>query len=762
MKKLFKFLVISGIVVAVNGLFIGLLFLAMVYQKLPDLEVIGDYRPRLPLRVYSAEGNLIGEFGEERRTFTEFDDFPHALINALLATEDTRFYDHHGVDFIGMARAARNMIWSQRREGASTITMQLARNFYLKRDRTILRKVVEVMLALKIERRFSKEKILERYMNQIYLGHGSYGFTAAAREYYDKTLDELTVAEVAVLAGIPKSPSRLNPRSNPSLTKDRQKHVLRRMRDVGIIDDAVYVELANADLPPLARTARRLAGSADYVAEEVRKRVFDHFGDDAYQRGLQIYTTIQSDLQAAAEAALRAGLLAHEERRGYPGAEKHLDIRGFDESDLLDALKSTPVFGGLQPAIVTRATADELRLISKDGARHTLSGDSLGRAARHLPGGKKPIITAGAVVRLLAGADGDARITSAPGAEGGLVALSSDDGAVLALVGGFDFSLNQFNNVTQARRQPGSAIKPFVYSAALEKGVMPATPLTDTPIFLSREETGSNESWQPKNYDGKSSGKIPMREALAKSKNLATVHLLKFITPEYARDFLLRFGFRPQDHQPYLTLGLGAGVATPMEMARGYAVFANGGYLTRPYLIVRIEDYDGNEVVNEFDYAQRQVVIDARNAYITRNMLQSVISDGTGRSAQSLERGDIGGKTGTTNDTKDAWFAGFGGDITAVSWVGYSQFRTLGTNETGGRAALPIWRDFMGAALAGKPQLDYIVPAGIVTADVGVASGELLAHGASEESRPEFFYDEYLPIARGDGVITAGEAGGLF
>lgn len=768
--RLFKFLFWLFSFVGANAFFGVLIFLAVVYQQLPDLKIISDYRPRLPMRVFSADGVLIGEFGEERRTFAKYKEFPSDLINALLATEDVRFYQHYGVDFVGVGRAALGYA-AGRREGASTITMQLARNFYLKRDRTLLRKVVEIMLALKIEQQFSKEAILERYMNQIYLGNGSYGFTAAAREYYDKDLDELTIGEIAVLVGLPKSPSKLNPRRNPSAAKARQRHVLKRMRDINILGEAEYLELNDADLPALAQTARRVPGNAPFVAERARQIVFDAFGDDAYERGLNIYTTIQSDLQAAAVGALRQGLLAYEGRRDYPGPEQYIDTRGWTKDDYLKALRDFRSIGGLQPAIVTEATAARIAVITKDGSRYTLTKDALKLVRQHLPKdnkgrqGKTPVINKGSVVRLqFDDSDDDsgekkvAQVVSVPGAQAAFVAVSSDDGAILALVGGFDFSQNQFNNVYQARRQPGSSIKPFIFSAALEKGIMPASTLPDTPIFLTKEETGSEESWQPKNYDGKAEGDITMRHALAKSKNLATVHLLKLIRPDYARDFLLRFGFRREDHFPYLTLGLGAGVATPIEMARGYAVFANGGYLVNPYIITRIEDYDGNVIVKELDYTQRQVVIDKRNAFITRTLLQSVIQEGTGASARSLARTDIGGKTGTTNNTQDAWFTGFGGDLTAVAWVGYPQLRSLGDKETGARAALPIWRDFMQAALNNQPQLDYTVPSGVIIADVDATSGKLLFNQQSAPARKEFFYSEYLPIAIQEDALPESEA----
>ena len=756
-RGVFWALMLAGI----NAAFAGVIFIAVLYEKLPSLDNIIDYAPRLPMRIYSAEGDLIGEFGEERRTVTQYRDFPDLLVNALLATEDTRFFDHFGVDFYGLARAALGYT-AGRREGASTITMQVARNFYLQRTRTILRKIVEVMVALKIEQQFSKREILQLYMNQIYLGHGSYGFAAAAREYYGKKMDELTVAEAAVLAGLPKSPSGVNPRSHPVRAKERQRHVLNRMFAVGLIGEESYSELSSAPLPPLAKTVRRLYDKADYAAEEVRKIIFAHYGDTAYEIGLNIYTTIQSRLQKLAQDNLRRGLLAHELRQPYPGPEKYIDTRAIKtHAGYVAALRDTPIIGGLQPAIVISAAAGKVVVVAKDGEKYEITGKSLHYLQHHLLGGETPSMRAGAVVRL-AGDGEEMRIVATPGAQAALVILSSDDGAILALVGGFDFAQNNFNNAFQARRQPGSALKPFFYSAALEKGVMPTTLLPDTPIFLTAKETGSEASWQPKNYDGKMAGEITMRRALTKSKNLATVHLMKYIGVAYGRDYLLRFGFSPKDNPAYLSLALGASAATPLEIARGYATFSNGGYLVNPYLITRIEDYDGNTIVRELDFEARSVVIDQRNAFIMTSLLQSVIREGTGVSANSLNRQDIGGKTGTTNDTRDAWFAGFGGNFTAVSWVGYPDFRSLGDKETGSRAALPIWRDFMAAALANRPQVEYAQPSGVIAIDVGRESGKILSSGASENLRREYFYSENLPVFIEAEDDSSNEVEGLF
>lgn len=745
------------LLLGLNAMFAAVFFVAVLYAKLPSLDNFTDYRPRLPMRIYSADNVLLGEFGEERRTVLPYGQFPLKLVGALLATEDARFFRHRGVDFVGIGRAALGYI-DGRREGASTITMQLARNLYLTQERTVVRKLLEMMLAMHIELRFRKEDILALYMNHIYLGHGSYGFAASAREYYGKPLAALNDAEIAVLVGIPKAPSSMNPRSNPLRAKARQRHVLRRMYQTQVIGREAYEALLEAPLPPLASSARGLPGVADYVAEEVRRLVFNYFGEAAYERGFRIYTTIQSGMQRAAQEAVRGGLLAHQWRRPYAGAERYLDTRAFAAADYDSALRKIPVIGDLQPAIVMEARRGALRLRAKDGSTYAVEGENLKRVARHLPGGRKPILREGAVVRLVE-QDGQQKVTDLPGAQAALVALSSDDGAILAMVGGMDFSHNQFNNATQARRQPGSSLKPFFYSAALEKGLTPASILPDTPIFLSAEETGSGDSWQPKNYDGEAAGPITMRRALARSKNLASIQLMKHIGTSYARDYLLRFGFRRNDHPPYLTLALGAGAATSLELARGYAAFSNGGYLVHPYLVSRIEDFGGEKIVNELDYQARRQVIGQRNAFIMASLLHSAIYEGTGRRAAALKRKDIGGKTGTTNDTRDAWFAGYGGNVTAVSWMGYGNNKTLGDKETGARAALPIWLGFMQAALERAPEYEQVMPAGIIAAEIDGGSGRVLSAAAGGEGRQEYFYTEYFP-APGASPSAPGELTG--
>ena len=737
---------------ALNGAFAGALAVAVIYPKLPQLSILADYKPKLPLRVFTAEGDLIGEFGEEKRTVVSLAETPPLLVSALLSTEDSRFFHHRGIDFRALARAVR--AFSQgRREGASTITMQVARNFFLTRDRTIFRKAFEVLLALEIERRFGKARILEFYLNQIYLGRGSFGFAAAAKTYYGKPLGELTLTEIAVLAGLPKAPSAYNPIANPSLAKSRQRHVLRRMLNQGAISEDEFLQASSADLPPTAgATRRRFAAPAEHVAEEVRKIIFDRFGEEAYERGFNIYTTIRTRLQKAAVAALRKGLLDHDRRHGYRGPEKFFNMEGATKATLSMWLSGESVVGGLPPAIVLFADRKRVEVFSADGEKYAVMGDALKFISENLPGAKNPLIRRGALVRLLKDDDGSHRIVQIPQAQSALVALQPEDGQVLAMAGGFDFGANKFNHATQAKRQPGSAVKPFVYSAGLEKGFTAASILHDSPVYLTAQETGSGEPWEPKNYDGKYAGPIRLRIALAKSKNLATVRLLQSIGAEYARDYLVRFGFRREDHPPTLSFGLGAGLTSPAEMAAGYAVFANGGYLIRPYLISRVEDYDGNAVSRALDFENRRRAIDSRNAFIMTKMLQSVIVEGTGTRAKTLGRSDLAGKTGTTNDTRDAWFIGFNPELAAAVWTGFDSPRSLGKKETGARAALPIWIDFMRAALEGVAEFEYLPPPGVVAAEVDAISGGLILSGASAIRNDasaggirEYFYEEYLP-----------------
>ena len=693
---------------------------ALAWPKLPGLEVLTDYRPRIPLRVYTADGALLAEFGEERRALVRIQDVPPVLVQAILAAEDERFYDHPGVDPIGIARAAvANFTSGERGQGASTITMQVARNFFLSREKTYNRKLYEILLSIKIEQNLTKDQILEIYINQIFLGHRAYGFSAAARAYFGKQLNELTLAEAAMLAGLPKAPSAYNPVNNLRRATIRQQYVLRRMLDAGFIDATAFEQARNE---PLRLASRRLPSrevNGDYVSEMARQIAVDLYGEDAYGLGIRVITTIHSEDQAAAKAAVRKGVLDFDRRRGYRGPEAFVDLGGItddDEERLIEALAQYRDLEGLPAAIVLSASPREVR-VYRDGITTTISGKGLAFAAPMLaeraPQTRR--IRRGAIVRVHEGEDGW-EIVQLPEVEAALVALDAGTGAVRALVGGFDFNRSSFNNATQAVRQPGSSFKPFIFSAALERGYSPASYVDDGPLFFPAGVTGS-KAWEPKNYDGKNEGLMTMRESLARSRNLVSIRLLQTVTPKYAQDYIGRFGFEASRHPAYLTMALGAGQATPWELATGYAVFANGGFRVEPYIVREIIDGSGRTVAKVDPPVAGQSaprVLDPRNAWLMDSMLRDVIRSGTGARARALGRNDLAGKTGTTNDYVDAWFAGYNPDVVAVSWVGYPQPRNLGRGETGGRAALPIWMDYMRVALNGLPEKERPRPAGLV------------------------------------------------
>ncbi len=747
-----------GLFASINGLLAVIIGIAGMYPNLPELDDLEDYRPRLPLRVFSADGELLGEFGEEKRKVVALGEIPPLLVQALIATEDQDYYQHLGLDVRGIVRTVITRLQGGV-GGASTLTMQVARNFYLEREQTYIRKIYEILLALKIENQFSKERILEFYMNQIYLGRGNYGFAAAAQGYYGKQMTDLSLAEIAVLAGLPQAPSRLNPARNPELAKERQKHVLRRMRTLNFISDAEFLEASAAPLPTVINlnpAEQEQVTTASFVAEEVRKLVFDAYGDEAYERGFRVYTTIDMRLQRAASLALRKGLIDYTLRHAYGGPERYHDISGMSIEQVAGLLDQERVVGGLVPAIVMSSDRELVQVVDLSGQLREIGGDGLKFVAKALPKAQEQstdsdqlTLRPGAQVRLatLPGAENSEpylAIVQIPKVQGALVSVSPDDGRVLAMAGGFDFTANQYNHVTQAKRQPGSSIKPFIYSAALERGFTPATILDDAPFFLTAEQTGSGKSWAPRNYSGKYEGKLLLRMALARSKNMTTIRVLDSISPEYAQDYISRFGFARESLPPYLTMALGAGEVTPLQLAASYAVFANGGYLVVPHFVSRVEDFDGNIVTYTLDFARREQIIDRRNAYLISNLLQSVVTSGTARKALSLGRKDLAGKTGTTNETVDAWFAGFNPELVAVVWVGYDTPRSLGRIETGSRAALPIWIDYMRDALTDRPDGQYVQPSGIVEAQIDSETG-LLASSYTEKIVNEYFYEEYLP-----------------
>lgn len=733
---------------AVLGAFLAGLVVALAWPQLPSLDVLTDYQPKIPLRVYTADGALIGEFGEERRSLVSIGEVPEQLKKAILAAEDERFYQHTGIDYLGVARAAyANLTQGGRRQGASTITMQVARNFFLSSEKTLTRKLYEALLAFKIENSLDKDQILELYVNQIYLGQRAYGFAAASQIYFGKSLDRVTLAEAAVLAGLPKAPSAYNPVANPQRSRQRQQYVLRRMKELGHIGDAQYAEALNAPLQ-VRRAVDDFSGMhAEFLAEMVRQAVFEQYPQEAYTKGFRVYTTIRKADQEAAYDALRRGLLDYDRRQGYRGPEAFAALKdGAGEDDYDEALAEHGDVDDQKAALVLAAGAREVRAVLRSGETVAVTGDGLRFAARALDDKASPQkrIRRGAIIRLQRDEKKNWQIAQLPEAEAAFVSLDPSDGAIRALVGGFDFHRNKFNHVTQAWRQPGSSFKPFIYSASLEKGYTPATVIPDEPVVVEAEVTGS-QRWEPKNYDGKFEGPMRLRTALAKSKNMVSIRILQDISPKYAQDYVQRFGFDADKHPPYLTLALGAGAVTPLQMARAYAVFANGGYLVQPYFIQKIVDDRGNPLgaaqpAHAGDEALR--VIDARNAFIMDSMMQDVMRYGTGASAAKLGRRDLAGKTGTTNDFVDAWFCGYQPGLVGVSWVGYDQPRTLGKNQTGGRISLPIWIEYMGKVLKGVPETQRVAPEGVVSATTSPDPG---APAGARSGGSEFFYREFLP-----------------
>ena len=718
--------------------------LAVAYPNLPDISDLSDYRPKLPLRVYSTEGALLGEFGEERRNLTPIEDIPPVMTNAVLAIEDARFFEHGGVDYKGVLRAALANLGRAKSQGASTITMQVARNVYLSAEKSYTRKIYEVLLTFKLEHMLTKDQILEIYMNQIFLGNRAYGFAAAAETYFGKPLKDVTVAEAAMLAGIPKFPSSANPIANFARARERQLHIIDRMQENNFItaEQAAAAKQQELVIRPSSDATRV---HAEYVAEMVRQMMFAQYGEETYSRGLNVYTSIATDDQNAAYAALRRGILDYDRRQAYRGPEKFIDLPK-DAQELGeavdDALASHPDAGELFAAVVTQASARKVTVMRRGGEVVDITGAGLRPVSSGLAAKAGPNIRIrpGAVVRVLKTSRGDWELTQLPEVEGALVALDPRNGAVKALVGGFDYDKNKFNHVTQAWRQPGSSFKPFIYSAALEKGFSPTTMINDTPLFFDSSVTGG-QPWEPKNYEGGFEGPMTMKRGLARSRNMISIRILQTITPQYGQEWVTRFGFDADKHPPYLTMALGAGSVTPMQLATGFAVFANGGYRVNPFLITRITDHTGRVLVESQPAGPSEAnrAIDARNAFITHTMLNDVVRSGTAAKASAaLGRPDLGGKTGTTNDSMDAWFAGYQPTLVAAVWMGYDTPRNLGARETGGGLSLPIWINYMRTALKGVPVAEPKPPEGVVR--VG----------------GDWYYEEY---ARGGGISNLGGAG---
>ena len=715
--------------------------LAVAYPNLPDISELSDYRPKLPLRVYSADGVMIGEFGEERRNLTPIQDIPKVMKDAVLAIEDARFFSHGGVDYLGVIRAGFANVGRAKSQGASTITMQVARNVYLSAEKSYTRKIYEILLTFKLEHMLSKNQILEIYMNQIFLGNRAYGFAAASEAYFGKPLKDISIAEAAMLAGLPKAPSAYNPIVNPKRARSRQLYIIERMQENGFItaeqaQSAKDEELTVRTGPDAGRV------HAEYVAETVRQLIFNQYGDETYTRGLNVVTTLRATDQAVAYKALRKGIMDYERRQIYRGPEKFVTLpaNAQETEDAIDeALVENPDNGDVMSAVVLEATPKRILAMRQNSETVEITGEGLKPAQTGLAdkAGPNIKIRRGALIRVAKTPKNTWEITQLPEVEGAFVALDPRDGSIRALVGGFDFQKNKFNHVTQAWRQPGSSFKPFIYSAALEKGFTPATVVNDAPLFFDAGVTGG-QPWEPKNYDGQFEGPMSLRTGLKKSKNMVSIRILQAVGAQNAQEWITHFGFEAEKHPAYLTMALGAGSVTPMQMATAYSVFANGGYRVNPHLISKITDQRGKVLLETKAPALSESArtIDARNAFIMNSLLQEVARSGTAAKAQaSLKRPDLFGKTGTTNDSIDTWFVGFQPTLTAAVWMGYDTPKKLGDKETGGGLSLPIWINFMEYALKGVPVAEYPAPEGVV--NLG----------------GEWYYNEY---ARGAGVSSLG------
>jgi penicillin-binding protein 1A len=722
-KKIFTTLI--GLFIGLALFAVGLLAIAVLttYPKLPSLDAVQNYQPRMPLMIYSSDGKLIGSYGEERRAFTEIKDFPQVLKNAVIAAEDKRFYDHWGVDVIGVGRAIiGNLTSGGVQSGASTITQQVARNFYLTNERTLTRKFNEALLAYKIEQSLTKDQILELYFNQIYLGQRAYGFAAASQVYFNKPVQELTLAEASMLAGLPKFPSAANPLVNPKRAKQRQEYILNNMVELGMITPEQKNAAFNEELH-YERHVQDIDQTSLYVAEMARQELYEKYGEDAYTQGFKVYTTVDTDSQRVATNALRKTLRGFDRGSAYRGAEGYLELSKDTDEDTEEIvgkyLSTMHAVDGLEPAVVITTSKNKgITAQITTGERIQLTPAQMGGARNAVLNAKleEAQIRPGAVIRVQKVKGSGWRIAQEPALQGALVALDARTGAVRALVGGYNFHSKNFNRATQAMRQPGSSFKPFVYSAGLSKGMTAATLINDEPISIPGAGRGGRP-WTPKNSDGRYDGPITLRHALTRSKNMVSIRILMATGVNYTQQYIQKFGFKPNNHPANLSMALGAGSSTPLQMAEGYAVFANGGYKVSAYVIDKI--YDSQDHLK----AQMQPlvagenapqVIDPRNAYIMYKMMQDVVKYGTARGALALGRSDIAGKTGTTNDNKDAWFVGFNPDIVTAVYIGFDKPRSMGRAGYGGTIALPVWVEYMRHALKGKPSTGMKVPGGMV------------------------------------------------
>ena len=783
--RVVRFLLASGFAVLTAGLVVLAAAYFYIAPQLPDIERLKEVQLQVPLRVYSSDGLLIAEFGEQRRAPLTYEQLPEKMIQAILATEDDRFFKHPGVDYQGILRAAIELVRTGKKtQGGSTITMQVARNFFLSREKTYLRKLTEIFLALKIERYLSKEEILELYLNKIYFGHRAYGVAAAAHVYYGIDIDQLSLPQIAMIAGLPKAPSSNNPVSNPERALERRNYVLGRMYILDFIDADVYRDaLEQADDASLHGATIEV--EASYVAEMVRARMVQKYGKEVYNTGYHVFTSLNSTRQVAANRALRHGLLAYDRRHGYRGVSGHIDLGEQLDNDVLESeLKTSRTIGGLPMAVVVEVLKQSAKVYVAGEGNVELDweGISWARSATAKTNilGPKPktaaeVLKRGDLIRVEPGETGQWKLAQLPQVSGALVSVRPEDGAIQALVGGFDFFQSKFNRATQAKRQPGSSFKPFVYSAALAKGYTVASLFNDAPVVF--DDPSLETTWRPENYSGKFFGPTRMREALTRSRNLVSIRLLRATGPRYTARYVQRFGFRPDQIPRDLSLALGSGEATPWEMARAYTVLANGGFRVEPYFIEEIRDsrndviYQANPPILCADcetvvveqtallaettvdtaadtdveapvYAEQ--VIDAANAYLVTSMLRDVVRRGTGRKAMTLGRNDLAGKTGTTNDQRDAWFCGFNADLVTTVWVGFDKVQPLGNGETGGRAALPMWIEYMKTALQGVPETPLLQPEELVTVRIDPDTGLRLPAGQSG-GLFEYFRPEHVP-----------------
>ena len=772
------------------GLFGTLWLLAGVYlylsPNLPDVETLRDVQLQTPMRVYTSDGELIGQFGEQKRSPLPFEAIPDQFVKALLAAEDDNFFGHRGIDLMGLMRAVSELVLTgEKGSGGSTLTMQVARNYFLSLDRTFMRKFNEILLAIEIERALDKQEIFELYFNRVFLGHRAYGFEAAAQVYYGESIAELSLAQHAMLAGIPKAPSRNNPLSNPDAGRERRDWILGRMRELGYIGVDEY-RVALQQAVSATHHGAQLTFTAHYAAEMARQQMLELYGMDAYNNGYHVYTTIDSRLQQIARHAIIDGLITYDKRHGYRGPERQLpaaDSTADNTPQWLEILQETAVIAGLQPAIVTAVREDGVTLLLPDGSAGELPWDNGIRQAQpyrtenvrgRAPKTTSDVFAVGDLIRISASEEGAWLLAQVPAAQAALVSLNPKNGAIISIVGGMGFELSKFNRATQAQRQPGSNFKPFVYSAALEGGFTAASIINDAPVVM--EDSSMEDIWRPENDGGKFHGPTRLRWALTKSRNLVSIRLLQQLGVEKLIDYATRLGFDTSSFAPDLSLALGTHAMSPLDLAAAYAVLANGGYLVKPYLIERIDDLEGDtlfearpptvcadcevpapdvaELSMEQILAREEAaedspplaprVMDERVSFIIDSILKDVIKRGTGRRALVLERSDIAGKTGTTNGPMDAWFSGYNADVVTSTWVGFDNYTPLGRKEFGGTAALPIWIEFMREALRDSPQLERPLPPGVVNVKIDPDTGELASYG-QRNAILEYFREEYVP-----------------